>query len=172
MGRRISAPIRGATTLSCTASHFAAVADGAQSHLRSLLADASFSIMGMRLNVPTPSSPDRARHQRAGVAVADTDAQHPAGSQCGKNGQNVPIGFLGAVRPDIPSRLEVVRRVPFASPRLDPAAVNLTIGVQADTRIVPNETKPDCPFPAELDIAASGPGTSASQANRHPVHRA
>ena len=28
----------------------------------------------------------------------------------------------------------------------------LTVGVQADTRIVPNETKPECPFPAQLDI--------------------
>jgi hypothetical protein len=41
-----------------------------------------------------------------------------------------------------------------AQPGLDQSAVTLTLGVQADTRIVPNETKPDCPFPAQLDIVA------------------
>ena len=28
----------------------------------------------------------------------------------------------------------------------------ITIGVQAETRILPNETKPNCPFPAQLDL--------------------
>jgi hypothetical protein len=28
----------------------------------------------------------------------------------------------------------------------------LTLGVQAETRIVPNATKPDCPFPARLEL--------------------
>jgi hypothetical protein len=30
--------------------------------------------------------------------------------------------------------------------------MTLLVGVQAETRIVPNETKPNCPFPAQLDI--------------------
>ena len=30
--------------------------------------------------------------------------------------------------------------------------MTLTLGVQAETRIVPGETKPNCPFPARLDI--------------------
>jgi hypothetical protein len=30
--------------------------------------------------------------------------------------------------------------------------VVLTLGVQAETRIVPNATRPDCPFPAKLDL--------------------
>ena len=32
------------------------------------------------------------------------------------------------------------------------SAVTLTVGVQAETRIVPAETKPDCPFPAQLEL--------------------
>ena len=39
-----------------------------------------------------------------------------------------------------------------AQPRIKRAALTLTIGVQAETRIVPNETKPDCPFPAQLEL--------------------
>ncbi len=39
-----------------------------------------------------------------------------------------------------------------AQPRIDGKAVTLTLGVQSLTRVVPNETKPNCPFPARLDI--------------------
>ena len=39
-----------------------------------------------------------------------------------------------------------------AQPKIDGNAVTLTVGVQSDTRIVPSETKPSCPFPARLDI--------------------
>jgi hypothetical protein len=39
-----------------------------------------------------------------------------------------------------------------AQPKIDANAVTLLVGVQAETRIVPNETKPDCPFPAQLDL--------------------
>jgi hypothetical protein len=61
---------------------------------------------------------------------------------------------LGATAPGMPNLWLEVRptRAFAAQPGLDQTAVLLTIGVQADTRIVPNETKPDCPFPAQLDI--------------------
>src|SRR4029078_12256022 len=39
-----------------------------------------------------------------------------------------------------------------AQPRINESALTLTIGVQAETRIVPNETKPDCPCPAQLEL--------------------
>ena len=39
-----------------------------------------------------------------------------------------------------------------AQPRFDAAALTLTLGMEAQTRIVPSETKPDCPFPATLEI--------------------
>jgi hypothetical protein len=41
----------------------------------------------------------------------------------------------------------------FASqPRVDASNITVTLGVQAETRIVPEATKPDCPFPAKLDL--------------------
>ncbi len=44
----------------------------------------------------------------------------------------------------------------FASqPRVDASNITITLGVQADTRIVPQQTKPDCPFPAKLDLVPS-----------------
>lgn len=39
-----------------------------------------------------------------------------------------------------------------AQPKIDSRNVTLTIGVQAETRIGPSQTKPQCPFPAQLDI--------------------
>ena len=121
------------------------------------LADASISIMGMRLNVPDAIKPLIERGINEQVSLLQTRMRNDpslelaARQEWAKMCRSV---FLGAVRPDMPNLWLEVRptRAFAANPRLDPAAVNLTIGVQADTRIVPNETKPDCPFPAELDI--------------------
>ena len=40
----------------------------------------------------------------------------------------------------------------LASGEIDANAMTLFLGVQAETRIVPAETKPDCPFPEQLEI--------------------
>jgi hypothetical protein len=39
-----------------------------------------------------------------------------------------------------------------AQPQIDAQAVTLLLGVQAQTRIVPNQSKPACPFPEHLDL--------------------
>jgi hypothetical protein len=61
---------------------------------------------------------------------------------------------LGATAAGMPNLWLEVRptRAFAAQPRIDSAALTLTIGVEAQTRIVPNETKPDCPFPAQLEL--------------------
>jgi hypothetical protein len=41
-----------------------------------------------------------------------------------------------------------------AQPQFDADDVILTLGVQAETRIVPTETRPTCPFPTQLDLVA------------------
>jgi hypothetical protein len=49
--------------------------------------------------------------------------------------------------------LEVRPTRAFAGqPSIDRSAVTLTFGVQAETRIVGEETKPNCPFPAQLEL--------------------
>jgi hypothetical protein len=61
---------------------------------------------------------------------------------------------LGQTTPGAPPLWLEVRpvRALAAQPRILQDWVVVTVGVQAETRIVPNETKPDCPFPAQLDI--------------------
>jgi hypothetical protein len=41
-----------------------------------------------------------------------------------------------------------------AQPGIDQRGLALTIGTRAETRVVPAETRPDCPFPARLQIVA------------------
>ena len=45
-----------------------------------------------------------------------------------------------------------------AQPRVDASAVTLTLGIEAETRITPAQTKPDCPFPAKIVIIPPTPG--------------
>jgi hypothetical protein len=45
-----------------------------------------------------------------------------------------------------------------AQPRVDATAVTVTLGIEAETRITPAQTKPDCPFPAKIDIIPPTPG--------------
>jgi hypothetical protein len=61
---------------------------------------------------------------------------------------------LGAAAPGLPDLWLELRptRAFAAQPRFDAAALTLTLGMEAQTRIVPSETKPDCPFPATLEI--------------------
>jgi hypothetical protein len=45
-----------------------------------------------------------------------------------------------------------------AQPQVDATAVTVTLGIEAETRITPVQTKPDCPFPAKIDIVPPTPG--------------
>jgi Domain of unknown function (DUF4403) len=61
---------------------------------------------------------------------------------------------LGASAPDAPKLWLEMRptRAIAAQPKTDANGVTLLVGVEAQTRIVSNETKPECPFPQQLDI--------------------
>jgi hypothetical protein len=43
-------------------------------------------------------------------------------------------------------------RAAAAQPQVDLRNLTLTVGVQAETRIVPTATTPNCPFPAQLEL--------------------
>jgi hypothetical protein len=63
----------------------------------------------------------------------------------------IPLGGEQTGLPRLWLEMRPVRAA-AAQPQVDARNVTLTIGVQAETRIVPNETKPDCPFPATLEL--------------------
>ena len=67
--------------------------------------------------------------------------------------RSVPLSQAGS---DLPRLwLEVRPTKAFAAqPRMDSTSVILTMGLEAETRVVPSETKPNCPFPPQLEIIA------------------
>ena len=121
------------------------------------LADASLPIMGAKLSVSNELKPflDRAVNEQMAALAArlrdDPSLELAARREWAKMCRAISLGATAAGMPNL--WLEVRPTRAFAAqPRIDSAALTLTIGVEAQTRIVPNETKPDCPFPAQLEL--------------------
>jgi hypothetical protein len=121
------------------------------------VADAGLSIAGVRIGVANEIQPllDRAVREQVDALQArlrsDPFLEQAARQQWTKMCRSFPLGAAAAGLPNLWLELRPTRAF-AAQPRLDATAVTLTLGVQAETRIVPNETKPDCPFPATLDV--------------------
>ena len=78
-----------------------------------------------------------------------------ARSEWAKLCRAIPLGGAGpGIAQDVPNLWLEIRpiRAIAAQPKIDANAVTLLLGVQAQTRIVPAETKPVCPFPQDLEI--------------------
>src|SRR5438309_1803577 len=123
------------------------------------IADAGLSILGVRLNVASEVKPllDREIGQQINALQTrlrnDPVIERAARRQWAKLCRSQPLGGAGSGLLDLWLEMRPVRA--FAGqPRIDASALTLTIGVQAETRIVPVATKPDCPFPASLDMVA------------------
>ena len=65
--------------------------------------------------------------------------------------RSIPLGGDKTGLPRLWLELRPIRAA-VAQPQIDDHNVTLTVGVQADTRITDKETKPDCPFPAILEL--------------------
>src|SRR5712691_6325195 len=121
------------------------------------IADASLSILGLKLSVSNEVKPllDRTVNEQVAALQArvrnDPFLELAARREWAKMCRSIS---LGATAPGIPNLwLELRPTRAFAGqPRISDSALTLTVGVQAQTRIVPSETKPDCPFPAQLEL--------------------
>src|SRR5262249_57139391 len=67
--------------------------------------------------------------------------------------RSIPLGGGKTGLPPLWLEMRPVRAA-AAQPQVDSRNVTITVGVQADTRIVPNETKPTRPFPTHLELVA------------------
>jgi hypothetical protein len=65
--------------------------------------------------------------------------------------RSISLKGVGGNTPDLWLEVRPIRAF-AAQPRIDQNAVTLTLGVEAQTRVSPSATKPDCPFPGELQI--------------------
>ena len=119
--------------------------------------DVVLPIAGLKLSVANAVNPvlDGMVRQQVGTLETQLRAnpfiENAARSEWTKLCRAVSLGAAGQGMPNL--WLEIrPRRAIAAQPQIDNRAVTLLVGVQADTRIVPNETRPDCPFPAQLDL--------------------
>jgi len=121
------------------------------------IGDANLSVVGVKLNLSREVKPllDRAVGEQMGALQArirnNPAIELAARREWAKMCRAIPLGKAAPGVPDLWLEVRPVRAV-AAQPRIDAAAVTLTVGVQAETRITPAESKPDCPFPATIEI--------------------
>jgi len=121
------------------------------------LSDSAVSLAGFKINVANEAKPliDREVNAQIGRLEErlrnDPVIERTARAQWAKMCRAIPLGGGDTGLPKLWLEMRPVRAA-AAQPQVDARNVMLTIGVQAETRIVPSETKPDCPFPAQLEL--------------------
>jgi Domain of unknown function (DUF4403) len=128
------------------------------------LNDTNLSVSGARVNVPAQVKPliDKTVADQLDALQArirnDPAFENNAKLQWAKACRSIPLQGPGPASslPALWLELRPTRAI-AAQPRIDAAALTLMLGIEAETRITPAQTKPDCPFPATIDIVPRGP---------------
>lgn len=121
------------------------------------VADVAIPVAGFRISVAREIKPfiDSAVSEQTAALEArvrnDPFIENAARAEWAKLCRSIPLGAAGSGMPNLWLELRPTRAFAM-QPKIDAKAVNLTLGVEAQTRVVPNETKPNCPFPAQLEI--------------------
>jgi hypothetical protein len=122
------------------------------------LADTPLSFAGVKLNVTKEVKPllDRTVNEQLAKAQTrlsnDPFLETAARREWAKLCRSIPLGkSSNSTMPNLWLEVRPTRAF-SAQPHIDASAVALTLGVETETRILPAETKPDCPFPANLEI--------------------
>lgn len=129
------------------------------------LGDTSLVVAGARVNVPAQVKPlidKQVSDQIAAVQARirnDPALEQNARIQWAKACRSIPLQGTGASSslPALWLELRPTRAI-AAQPRVDASSVTLTLGIEAETRVTPVQTKPDCPFPATIAIIPATPG--------------
>jgi hypothetical protein len=129
------------------------------------LGDTSLSVAGARVNVPAQVKPLIDKNVADQIALVqarmknDPALEQNARAQWAKACRSIPLQGTGGSAAVPPLWLELKpTRALAAQPRVDASAVTLTMGIEAETRVTPAETKPNCPFPATITILPPTPG--------------
>jgi hypothetical protein len=127
---------------------------------RTDLAEANLQVAGVKFNGAREIRflVDRAMSDQMLALAArvreDLFIENAARREWTKICRSIPLESAAAGVP--PLWLETRPTRAFASqPRVDAGNVTITLGLQAETRIVPQQTTPDCPFPAKLELVPS-----------------
>lgn len=126
------------------------------------LGDTNLSVAGVRVNVPAQMKPaiDKAvNDQLAGLQQRirnDPIVEQNARREWAKMCRSIPLQAATAPQPHLWLELRPTKAI-AVQPKIDASAVTLMLGIDAETRITSAESKPDCPFPATIDIVAPRP---------------
>jgi uncharacterized protein DUF4403 len=124
-----------------------------------VLGDTNIVVAGAKVNVPNEIKPVLDKNvgeqlNAVGQRVRnDQTLERAARTQWAKACRSMPLQGSDA-DPDIPAlwlELKPTRAI-AAQPKVDGSAVTVAIGVEAETRITPTETRPECPFPDKITI--------------------
>ena len=121
------------------------------------LGDSALTLAGIKINMATEVRPLIERMVNEQVAALQTRLRNDpfiertAREQWAKMCRAIPLGGGNTGMPGLWLEMRPVRAA-AARPQIDARDMTLTIGVQAETRVVPAETKPTCPFPAQLEL--------------------
>jgi len=121
------------------------------------LNNTAIQVAGLKLDVGNEAAPFI--NQTVNQQVASLEArlrndpflERTAREQWDKMCRSLPLGGGKTGLPQLWLEMRPIRAA-AAQPQIDARDVTLTIGVQAETRIVPAATKPACPFPAKLEL--------------------
>jgi hypothetical protein len=121
------------------------------------VADVALPVAGVKLSVANAIKPllDNEAQQETGALESrlrqDPLIENAARAEWAKLCRAIPLGARAQGMPELWLEIRPVRAI-AAQPQIDAQAVTLLLGVQAQTRVVPNQTKPACPFPERLDL--------------------
>lgn len=121
------------------------------------LGESSLTVAGAKVAVPAQVKPliDKTVNEQIGLLQQrlrdDRSLEQNARREWAKLCRSIPLPAAAPGMPALWLEMRPVKAV-AAQPRIDANNVNLTLGLQAETRVLPAETKPDCPFPTTLEI--------------------
>ncbi len=129
------------------------------------LGDTSLTVAGAKVNVPTEIKPmiDKTVGEQLNAVGqrlrTDPTLERAARAQWIKACRSMPLQGSGTTAnlPVLWLEFKPVRAI-AAQPKVDASAVTVTIGIEAETRITPTETRPECPFPDKITIVPPTPG--------------
>ncbi|MGB3448121.1 MAG: DUF4403 family protein [Xanthobacteraceae bacterium] len=126
------------------------------------LGDTNLSIAGVRVSVPAQTKPaiDQAVNEQLATLQQrirnDPMLEQNARREWAKMCRSIPL-HGAAAQPQLWLELKPTKAI-AVQPKIDASNVTLMLGVNAETRITSAETKPQCPFPATLELIAPRPG--------------
>jgi hypothetical protein len=122
--------------------------------------DAGSNIAGVKINVGNEIKPMLEPIVASQIAALqsrlrnDPTIERSAREQWARMCRAIPLGGGKTGLPPLWLEMRPVRAA-ATQPRVDGRNVTITIGVQAETHIGPSETKPNCPFPTQIELVPS-----------------